>query len=114
MSTTTTQLNKPTEQHAPSEAPKSQHKDPLVLKGVLDQYKSFDVTPVIGREFPDVKLKDWLDGPNADDLLRDLAITSVYIHGDRAGRILTCFKSRSAGSCSSASRTSSTTRLRNA
>lgn len=49
---------------------------PLKLKGLLDQYKSFDVTPVIGREFPDANLADWLRAPNSDDLLRDLAITS--------------------------------------
>lgn len=51
---------------------------PLKLAGVLDEYKSFDVTPVIGREFPDAQLTDWLDAPNADDLLRDLAITSMF------------------------------------
>jgi hypothetical protein len=54
------------------------HKEPLKLKGVLDQYKSFDVTPVIGREFTDVNLKEWLNAPNSDDLIRDLAITSKY------------------------------------
>ena len=52
------------------------HKEPLQLKGVLDKYKSFDVTPIIGREFIDADLKDWLDAPNSDDLIRDLAITS--------------------------------------
>lgn len=51
-------------------------KEPLKLKGVLDEFKSFDVTPVIGREFPDVKLVDWLNATNSDELLRDLAITS--------------------------------------
>jgi hypothetical protein len=52
-------------------------REPLKLKGVLDQYKSFDVTPIIGREFVDVNLKDWLEAPNADELIRDLAITST-------------------------------------
>jgi len=57
--------------------PQSQYPhEPLKLKGVLDQFKSFDVTPVIGREFVDVNLKDWLESPNADELIRDLAITS--------------------------------------
>lgn len=51
-------------------------REPLQLKGALDQYKSFDVTPVIGREFVDVNLKDWLRAPNSDELIRDLAITS--------------------------------------
>jgi hypothetical protein len=54
---------------------------PLQLRGLLDQYESFDVTPVIGREFKDVNLKEWLRAPNSDDLLRDLAITSTgYPH----------------------------------
>ncbi|PVH97156.1 taurine catabolism dioxygenase [Periconia macrospinosa] len=51
------------------------HREPLQLKGVLDQFKSFDVTPVIGREFPEVNLKEWLRAPNSDELIRDLAIT---------------------------------------
>ncbi|KAF2474921.1 taurine catabolism dioxygenase [Lindgomyces ingoldianus] len=51
------------------------HKDPLRLRGALDGYQSFDVTPIIGREFVDVNLKDWLRAPNSDDLIRDLAIT---------------------------------------
>ena len=49
---------------------------PLQLKGVLNQFKSFDVTPVIGKEFPEAKLAEWLRAPNADELIRDLAITS--------------------------------------
>ncbi|MCJ1380108.1 hypothetical protein MMC17_003211 [Xylographa soralifera] len=50
-------------------------KAPLVLSGILDQFKSFDVTPVIGKEFPNANLADWLRAPNSDELLRDLAIT---------------------------------------
>ncbi|GME42246.1 Taurine catabolism dioxygenase TauD/TfdA [Neofusicoccum parvum] len=53
----------------------AEHKEPLKLSGVLDQYESFDVTPVIGREFPNAKLKEWLEAPNSDELIRDLAIT---------------------------------------
>ncbi len=51
-------------------------KAPLKLSGALDAFESFDVTPVIGREFPNASLKDFLCAPNSDDLLRDLAITS--------------------------------------
>jgi hypothetical protein len=51
--------------------------EPLKLAGALDQYKSFDVTPIIGREFVDVNLKEWLEAPNSDELIRDLAITST-------------------------------------
>lgn len=52
-------------------------REPMKLKGILDQFKSFDVTPAIGREYENVNLKDWLRAPNSDDLLRDLAITSL-------------------------------------
>ena len=54
---------------------------PLQPKGVLDDFKSFDVTPVSGNEYPEAKLVDWLRAPNSDELIRDLAITgwSSYI-----------------------------------
>ncbi|KAG7005246.1 hypothetical protein G7Y79_00021g051130 [Physcia stellaris] len=58
-------------EQANDEAPKT----PLELKGVLDQFKSFDVTPIIGREYSNVDLSEWLRAPNSDELLRDLAIT---------------------------------------
>jgi hypothetical protein len=48
---------------------------PLKLDGALDAFESFDVTPIIGREFPNASLKDFLRAPNSDELLRDLAIT---------------------------------------
>lgn len=59
------------------------HREPLQLKGVLDQYDSFDVTPIIGREFSNANLKEWLRAPNSDELIRDLAITgtSSLLHG---------------------------------
>lgn len=51
---------------------------PLKPRGVLDQYKSFDITPIIGREFAeDVQLVDLIQAENSDELLRDLAITSI-------------------------------------
>lgn len=49
---------------------------PLKSTGVLDKYESFDVTPVIGKEFPTANLVDWINAPNADELLRELALTS--------------------------------------
>ena len=52
---------------------------PLQLRGVLKEFKSFDVTPVIGREFPEAKLAEWLRAPNSDELIRDLAITGLLI-----------------------------------
>ncbi|KXJ87438.1 TfdA family taurine dioxygenase [Microdochium bolleyi] len=48
---------------------------PLTLGGALDKYEHFDVTPIIGREFPTANLVEWLNAPNADELIRDLAIT---------------------------------------
>jgi len=45
---------------------------PLKYSGSLDQYESFDVTAVIGREYPKLQLSDIL---NDDAKLRDLAIT---------------------------------------
>jgi hypothetical protein len=53
------------------------HREPLKLSGALDKFEQFDVTPVIGREFVNVDLADWLKAPNADELLRDLAITGT-------------------------------------
>lgn len=46
-------------------------KEPLKYSGSLDQYKHFDVTNVIGREFADVQLSDLLSD---DTKIRDLAI----------------------------------------
>ncbi|TAQ88385.1 hypothetical protein B7494_g3323 [Chlorociboria aeruginascens] len=69
-----------TQQEAPAvQAPpnESQHKQPLKLSGALNDIKSFDVTPIIGREFVDVNLVEWLRAPNSDELIRDLAITSI-------------------------------------
>jgi hypothetical protein len=50
-------------------------KAPMKLSGALDKYDLKDLTPCIGREFPTAKLVDWLKAPNADELIRDLAIT---------------------------------------
>ncbi|EXJ60572.1 hypothetical protein A1O7_04725 [Cladophialophora yegresii CBS 114405] len=47
-------------------------KEPLTYSGSLDEYKSFDVTKVIGREFPESQLSDIL---HDDRKIRDLAIT---------------------------------------
>jgi len=66
----------------------SQHKEPLKLSGALDKFESFDVTPVIGREFVGVNLAEWLKAPNSDELIRDLAITSRWSFL-KAGLILT-------------------------
>ncbi|KAF2102764.1 taurine catabolism dioxygenase [Rhizodiscina lignyota] len=46
--------------------------EPLKYSGSLDQYKSVDVTPAIGREFSELQLSDILSD---DNKIRDLAIT---------------------------------------
>ncbi|KAK3323381.1 hypothetical protein B0T19DRAFT_462932 [Cercophora scortea] len=58
-----------------SKAAAAPRREPLKLSGALDAYESFDVTPIIGKEFPSANLVEWLDAPNADELIRDLAIT---------------------------------------
>ncbi|KAF4314066.1 putative alpha-ketoglutarate-dependent taurine dioxygenase protein [Botryosphaeria dothidea] len=50
-------------------------REPQKLSGALDKYESFEVTPIIGTEFKNVDLTEWINAPNADELLRDLAIT---------------------------------------
>ncbi|KAK7926519.1 taurine catabolism dioxygenase [Apiospora marii] len=51
------------------------HREPLKPTGKLDGFKSVDITPVLGTEFPTVKLLDWLESPESDELFRELAIT---------------------------------------
>ena len=55
-------------------APRYDHKEPLRSSGLIDQFKHFDSTPSIGTEFPDANLVDWINAPNSDQLIRDLAI----------------------------------------
>jgi hypothetical protein len=50
-------------------------REPLKYSGSLDNYKSFDVTKVIGREFPELQITDIL---HDDRKLRDLAITGLF------------------------------------
>jgi len=47
----------------------------LKYSGSLDQFKSFQVSTVIGQEFPDLQVSELLTAPNSDQLIRDLAIT---------------------------------------
>jgi hypothetical protein len=50
---------------------------PLKLSGALEKVSYEDTTPLIGREFLDVNIvDDLLNASNADELIRDLAITS--------------------------------------
>ena len=52
-------------------------KAPLKLSGALEKLSYEDAIPVIWREFLGVNIvDDLLDASNADELIRDLAITS--------------------------------------
>lgn len=50
---------------------------PLKPTGALVQHDPVELTPVIGTQFRGVQLAELLDAPNADELLKDLAITSA-------------------------------------
>jgi hypothetical protein len=50
----------------------------LKSTGALDQYENFELTPIIGREYPTANLVEWLQAPNADELLKELALTSKW------------------------------------
>lgn len=50
-------------------------REPLKYSGSLDEYKHFDVTPVIGVEFPEIQLSDIL---NDDKKIKDLAILGGF------------------------------------
>lgn len=63
---------------APGASPELLRK-PMQLSGALDEFPSFDVTPTIGKEFPDASLRAWLEAPDSDALLRDLAITGMHL-----------------------------------
>lgn len=50
-------------------------REPLKRGTSIDHLEYVDVSPIIGREYSTAKLKDMLDAPNAEEQLRDLAIT---------------------------------------
>jgi hypothetical protein len=60
---------------------------PLAYSGTLDNYESFNVTAIIGREFPKLQLTEIL---NDDAKIRDLAILGTHGQrwGERRGLIL--------------------------
>jgi hypothetical protein len=56
----------------------SAHPEPLRKTGAIDKFAFEETTPVIGREYPDLNIvDDILNSDKADELIRDLAITSV-------------------------------------
>lgn len=54
-------------------------KGPLKLSGALEKEEFLEITPVLGREYPKAKIVDWLNAPNSDELIRDLAITGESV-----------------------------------
>ena len=52
---------------------------PLEPNGSLNSYNYIDLTPVIGREFPTANLVDMMQAPNSDELLTELALTSMTV-----------------------------------
>jgi hypothetical protein len=58
-----------------SKEPPQLRRQPLKNSGSIAHLGYVDVTPLIGREYPDAKIKDILYASNSEDQLRDLAIT---------------------------------------
>jgi hypothetical protein len=52
---------------------------PLKYSGSLDEYESFDLTAVIGREFSTLQLSEIL---HDDGKIRDLGIIGPYFYSD--------------------------------
>jgi len=50
-------------------------REPMRKGSSIDHLKFVDVSPIIGREYPTASLKEMLTAPNAEEQLRDLAIT---------------------------------------
>jgi hypothetical protein len=50
--------------------------EPLKYSGSLDSYEANDSTATVGREIPGLQISKILSSPDADVLIRDLAITS--------------------------------------
>ena len=50
-------------------------RQPLKPNGALDGFKTFEVTPAIGQEFPDVQIKDIISATNSDEILQEFART---------------------------------------
>lgn len=55
--------------------PENLRRAPLTKGSSIEHLEYVDVTPVIGREYPTARIKDILTAENAEEQLRDLAIT---------------------------------------
>lgn len=52
--------------------------EPMKAAGLLDGLEQKVTVPAIGTEFLDIDLVEFMEAPNSDELLRDLAITSLF------------------------------------
>jgi hypothetical protein len=74
---TTTVTETQTQRTIPLNVQSNKYPEPQVASGALDKFQFEESTPVIGREYPTVNLvDDIINAKNADELIRDLAITS--------------------------------------
>lgn len=55
--------------------PKKLRRAPLTKGQSIDHLEYVDVTPIIGREYPTARIRDMLTADDAEEQLRDLAIT---------------------------------------
>ena len=58
------------------EKARPRYEERLKYSGSLDAYEYSNLTPIIGREIPSLQITKILGSPDADTLVRDLAITS--------------------------------------
>lgn len=67
---------------------KTRREAPLVPQGLLDKFEHFESTPVIGREYANLNVRDLLTAPDGDAKFADLAATgeclSIAFHGQMA------------------------------
>lgn len=77
-----------TETRSNGDATKTLIRAPLNYSGALDEYEAFDVTSVIGREYPNAQLSEILTN---DAKIRDLAITGelFWDSNNNGGSLLT-------------------------
>lgn len=46
--------------------------------GALHKHKHIEVTPALGTEFPEANLTEMMNSPDADQFIKDLAITGEF------------------------------------
>lgn len=73
------------EQEAPKATPLgggpySRLTEPMKLSNALDGVEYVDITSLLGREYPKASITEWINAPNSDELIRDLAITGEWKH----------------------------------